>query len=103
MYSVKVNSYQRTAAVIDWILSQPPSIVIEETLPFLVRFQTPTERRNELARRILRISDDPSIPPPDLQTGMFWLETLAADEQVQREDALQDLCQQLGGVAITSY
>lgn len=53
---------------------------------------------------------------------MFWLETLAADEQVQREvcynffffwrriidlninkDALQDLCQQLGGVAITSY
>lgn len=34
---------------------------------------------------MLRISDDPSIPPPDLQTGMFWLETLAADEQVQRE------------------
>jgi hypothetical protein len=50
-----------------------------------MRLRTRTEQRNELARRILRISDDPSIPPPDLQTGMFWLETLAADEQVQRE------------------
>jgi hypothetical protein len=59
----------------------PPTI---RRLPFIFRLETPTERRNDLARRILRIlQSDPLLLLDNRQD--YWVEALVSDETSHRQ------------------
>jgi len=112
----QVDRWHRIAQVIDMLLGSQNEFdrtLIYEALPFLYEIPTVTEQRNELTRRLLRISLDPSLPPPapHQAPGMYWLEILAIDHMAggtiwaphkDMEDSLQDLCHQLSGVTFST-